>query len=76
MRGLSRLKGGTVLLTEKPMSKYPEEQIRNYAHQLWEKAGRPEGKCEEFWRQAENELDAGGEGVDPGDQPNASTIPG
>ena len=25
------------------MPKYPEEQIRNYPRQLWEKAGRPEG---------------------------------
>ncbi|HVI76672.1 MAG TPA: DUF2934 domain-containing protein [Candidatus Acidoferrum sp.] len=26
------------------MGKYPDEQIRNYAQRLWEKAGRPEGK--------------------------------
>jgi hypothetical protein len=58
------------------MSKYPDEQVRNYAHQLWEKAGRPEGKSDEFWWQAQIELDAEGEGVDPSDQPNASTIPG
>jgi hypothetical protein len=25
-----------------------EQQIRNYAHQLWEKAGRPEGRDAEF----------------------------
>jgi Protein of unknown function (DUF2934) len=55
---------------------YPDEQIRNYAHQLWDKAGRPEGKADEFWRQAEIELDAESESVDPSDQPNASTIPG
>ena len=58
------------------MSKYPDEQIRNHAHQLWNKAGRPEGKADEFWRQAEIELDAESESVDPSDQPNASTIPG
>jgi hypothetical protein len=69
-------RGETVLLTEEHMSKYPDEQIRNYAHQLWEKAGRPEGKADEFWRQAEIELDAESESVDPSDQPNASTIPG
>jgi Protein of unknown function (DUF2934) len=53
--------------------KYSEEQIRNYAHQLWEKAGRPEGRSEEFWRQAQVELDAEGE---TSDQPSAKTIPG
>lgn len=50
-----------------------EEQIRNYAYQLWEKAGRPEGGSEEFWRQAENELDAQSENPD---QPNSTTVPG
>jgi hypothetical protein len=40
------------------MPKYPEAQIRNYAHQLWEKADCPEGKSDGFWRQAEIELDA------------------
>jgi Protein of unknown function (DUF2934) len=54
------------------MSKYPDEQVRNYAHQLWEKAGSPEGRADEFWRQAELELDAEGET----DQPNETTIPG
>jgi hypothetical protein len=58
------------------MAKYSEEQIRDYAHQLWEKAGRPEGRSEEFWRQAQIELDAESEASDPGDQPNAKTIPG
>jgi hypothetical protein len=43
------------------MPKYPEEQIRNYAHQLREKAGCPEGKSDDFWRQAEIELGAEGE---------------
>jgi hypothetical protein len=43
------------------MARYLDEQIRNYAHQLWEKAGCPEGRSEEFWRMAEIELDAEGE---------------
>ena len=58
------------------MSRYREEQIRNYAHQLWEKAGRPENRSDAFWRQAEIELNAEGKSVGPSDQPNASTIPG
>jgi hypothetical protein len=36
---------------------YPtDEQIRERAHQLWEQAGRPEGKQDEFWHLAEQEL--------------------
>jgi hypothetical protein len=58
---------------EETMPRYSEEQIRNYAHQLWEKAGRPEGRSDEFWHQAQIELDAEGE---TDDQPNAKTIPG
>ena len=58
------------------MSRYRERADSNYAHQLWEKAGRPENRSDEFWRQAEIELNAEGKGVDPSDQPNASTIPG
>jgi hypothetical protein len=33
-----------------------EEQIRIRAHQLWEVAGRPEGCEDEFWYDAEREL--------------------
>jgi DUF2934 family protein len=46
-----------------------EEQIRNYAHQLWEMAGRPEGRDAEFWHAAEVELNAESE------SPNAPTPP-
>ena len=35
-----------------------EDQIRNYAHLLWERAGKPEGRDVEFWHAAEVELDA------------------
>ena len=41
-----------------------EAQIRNYAYQLWEKAGKPEGRDDEFWRAAEIELDAEDENPD------------
>ena len=41
-----------------------EEQIRNYAHQLWEKAGCPEGRDQEFWHAAEVELNAESESPD------------
>jgi len=34
----------------------PEEDIRERAHELWEAAGRPEGREEEFWLEAERQL--------------------
>jgi hypothetical protein len=36
-----------------------EEQIRVRAHGLWEQAGKPEGREDEFWHQAEKELTQG-----------------
>ena len=36
-----------------------EEQIRTRAHQLWELAGEPEGREDEFWHEAERELKDG-----------------
>jgi Protein of unknown function (DUF2934) len=33
-----------------------QDQIRNRAYELWEQHGRPEGRQDEFWRQAEREL--------------------
>ena len=32
------------------------EKIRMRAHELWEQHGRPAGRDEEFWLQAESEL--------------------
>ncbi|MDN5001208.1 DUF2934 domain-containing protein [Bradyrhizobium sp. GCM10027634] len=40
------------------MATATEERIRVRAHQLWELAGRPEGRQDEFWREAERELSA------------------
>ncbi len=34
-----------------------EERIRHRAHELWEKAGRPEGEDQRFWDEAEREID-------------------
>lgn len=45
-----------------------EQQIRDYAHLLWEKAGKPEGRDVEFWHAAEVELNA------ESDSPDASTV--
>ncbi len=41
------------------MSKPTEEQIKVRAHELWEQAGKPHGREEEFWHQAEKELAKG-----------------
>ena len=38
------------------MSKPSDEQIQMRAHQLWEAAGRPDGREHEFWYQAEKEM--------------------
>jgi hypothetical protein len=56
-----------------------EEQIRDYAHLLWEKAGKPEGRSDEFWHAAEVELNAESESPDaPTEttQPNKTSMPG
>lgn len=33
-----------------------DERIRARARQLWDEAGRPEGRDEQFWLQAEKEV--------------------
>ena len=33
-----------------------EEQIRKRTFELWEQAGKPEGREDEFWQQAQREL--------------------
>jgi Protein of unknown function (DUF2934) len=38
------------------MSEPASAEIQHRAHQLWEQAGRPEGRQDEFWFQAEQEL--------------------
>jgi hypothetical protein len=38
------------------MAEITEDDIKQRAHELWEQAGRPEGKELDFWLQAEREL--------------------
>jgi hypothetical protein len=33
-----------------------EEKLRELAYELWERAGRPAGRQDEFWQQAEEKL--------------------
>ena len=46
------------------MAEDRDTQIRERAHELWEQAGRPEGKAVEHWLQAEREL-SGDDARDP-----------
>lgn len=43
------------------MAKPTEDQIRQRAHQLWERNHKPDGRDDEFWRQAEEQLQESGE---------------
>lgn len=36
----------------------PERRIRERAHHLWERAGRPDGRADAFWEQARREEEA------------------
>jgi len=42
------------------MDQNREERIRHRAHQLWEEAGRPDGREAEHWERASREVDDGG----------------
>ena len=53
------------------MAKPTDEQIRQRAHQLWEQAGCPDDRDEEFWHEAERELSEG-----PMDEPAPMILPG
>lgn len=52
-----------------------EEQIRQRAHEIWEQDGRPDGRAEDHWRQAREEVEAafsrhGAEGDDEAEAAN------
>jgi hypothetical protein len=51
------------------MEKPKEDQIRQRAQEIWERHHRPDGRDEEFWYQAEKELQG-----DP--EPADSSLPG
>lgn len=50
-----------------------EEKQRELAYQLWEKAGRPAGREEEFWRQAEESLANADKRIVPNDDVDRSS---
>jgi hypothetical protein len=41
---------------EQPMTQPTEKEIKARAYEIWERDGRPEGREDEFWQQAEQEL--------------------
>jgi DUF2934 family protein len=41
-----------------------EQRIRERAYQIWESAGRPEGKAAEHWQRAEAEIAADEQGLE------------
>jgi hypothetical protein len=43
-------------MEETPMREPTEQEIKDRAYEIWERNGRPEGKEQEFWRLAEQEL--------------------
>jgi len=43
-------------LRERVMPEPTEKEITNRAYQIWERNGKPEGRDEEFWHLAQQEL--------------------
>ena len=41
-----------------------EQMIREQAYELWDHAGRPDGRSDEFWFAARAEFERGGENVE------------
>jgi predicted subunit of tRNA(5-methylaminomethyl-2-thiouridylate) methyltransferase len=50
-----------------------EQKILERAYQLWEEAGRPEGRDEEFWRKAQDEIAA--ENIDDDSDGTTRAVP-
>jgi hypothetical protein len=50
-----------------------EEAIRRKAYELWEAAGNPEGRADEFWEEARANL--GGDDVEPVSADQSDTGP-
>lgn len=54
---LQGLAGGTAFYWWESNMVYPtDEQIRELAHRLWSEAGQPEGREQEFWHLAKQQL--------------------
>ena len=64
-RSLPSSSRGRARQEDQLMESPTEKQILNRAYQIWERNGRPEGREDEFWHQAEQELRAEEERGDP-----------
>ena len=53
-----------------------EEQIRVRAREMWEQAGEPDGRDNEFWYRAEEELHEAQDHNDAIKEPPPSILPG
>lgn len=59
------------------MEKPTEDQIRQRAHEIWERNRRPDGRDDEFWHQAEKELlNEDGQGNNGGNFDTPDVLPG
>jgi len=60
------------------MEKPTEDQIRQRAHEIWERNHRPDGRDDEFWHQAEKELlnEGGEQGDRKGNFDTPDVLPG
>ncbi len=59
------------------MEKPTEDQIRQRAHEIWERHHRPLGRDEEFWHQADRELqEEGGHETPTGNLDTPDGLPG
>ncbi|HGL4260314.1 DUF2934 domain-containing protein [Burkholderia dolosa] len=64
------------------MNEDRETQIRERAYRLWQADGSPEGRADEYWQRAEQQLDAEGAGEaepeldQPADQAAKRRMPG
>jgi hypothetical protein len=59
---------------EEDMIEDRSERIRQRAYVIWQREGRPEGREQEHWRQAEAEIEA--EDVAGGETPPSDVGPG
>ncbi|KVH09089.1 hypothetical protein WS84_19425 [Burkholderia anthina] len=71
--------------TENDMNEDRETQVRERAYRLWQADGAPDGRADEYWQRAEQQLDAEGRSADgrvgqtadsPVDQSAKRRIPG
>lgn len=51
-----------------------DDKIRDRAYQLWDQAGQPEGREQDFWYQAERELSSDDE-VDTSEEASTTKKP-